>query len=83
MSHANSKMPAGGFRSIKTKMSLIMAAILFVCMAGLVAFFLVDNLKRSIDAEQQRLASMASVYRAVLSEPVASNDKSATRDVLR
>jgi signal transduction histidine kinase/DNA-binding response OmpR family regulator len=71
------------FRSINTKMSLIMAAILFVCMAGMVAFFLIDNLKRSVEAERQRLISMGSVYRAVLSEPVSRSDKTATREVLR
>jgi signal transduction histidine kinase/CheY-like chemotaxis protein len=83
MTHANTTKPIGRFRSINTKMSLIMAAILFVCMAGMVVFFLVDNLQRSVEAEQQRLNSLGSVYRAVLSDPVVNNDKAATRDVLR
>ena len=83
MMHAKTDKPAGRFRSINTRMSLIMAAILFVCMTGMVVFFLIDNLKRSVEAEQQRLTSLGSVYRAVLSEPVANSDKTATRDVLR
>jgi signal transduction histidine kinase/CheY-like chemotaxis protein len=83
MTQANTIKPVGRFRSINTKMSLIMAAILFVCVAGMVVFFLIDNLRRSVAAEEQRLNSLGSVYRAVLSEPVSNSDKAVTRDVLR
>jgi signal transduction histidine kinase/DNA-binding response OmpR family regulator len=83
MKHAQKTHAVAPFRSINTKMSLIMAAILFVCMTAMVIFFLIDNLKRSVDAEQQRLMSMGSIYRSVLSEPVSRNDKAATREVLR
>ncbi len=83
MNSAVAKKTLGRFRSINAKMSLILAAILFVCMTGIVVFFLIGNLERSVGAEQQRLASLGSIYRSVLSEPVFNQDKAATRAVLR
>jgi signal transduction histidine kinase/DNA-binding response OmpR family regulator len=48
-----------------------------------VAVFLVQNFKYSLAAEEARLQSVASIFGAVLSDPLSSGNQSASRNVLR
>ena len=70
-------------RSLSTKMSLIAASTMFVCTMTTVGVFLVGNFRQSVEAEQARLQSIASVFGAVLSKPVAAGDESEARNALR
>lgn len=64
-------------------MSLIAASTMFVCTMTTVGVFLVGNFRQSVEAEQSRLQSIASVFSAVLSKPVADADAVAARNALR
>ena len=73
----------GVTRSISTKMSLIAASTMFLCTMTTVGVFLVGNFRQSVEAEQARLQSIASIFSAVLSKPVAAGDEVAARNALR
>ncbi len=73
----------GVTRSISTKMSLIAASTMFLCTMTTVGVFLIGNFRQSVDAEHARLQSIASIFSAVLSEPVAAHDEAAARNALR
>ncbi len=70
-------------RSIGTKMSLIVAATVFICTVTTAMVFLVENFRQSVKAEETRLESVASIFCAVLSGPVAIRDQPSTRNALR
>ena len=70
-------------RTLGTKMSFIMATIVFVCTFSVALYVLSSNLKREIQAEEQRLQSISGVFRAVLSDPVATRDSAGARVALR
>jgi signal transduction histidine kinase/DNA-binding NarL/FixJ family response regulator len=73
----------GMTRSLSTKMSLIAALTMFLCTMTSVGVFLVGNFRQSVEAEQARLQSVASIFGAVLSKPVAAGDADGARDALR
>ena len=64
-------------------MTLIAAATMFACTMVTVGVFLVQNFKHSLAAEQARLQSVASIFGAVLSEPLDKGDQPGARNVLR
>ena len=70
-------------RSIGTKMSLIVAATVFTCTMATALVFLVENFRQSVKAEEMRLQSVASIFCAVLSGPVADNNPVEARKALR
>ncbi len=64
-------------------MSLIAASTMFLCTMTTVGVFLIGNFRQSVEAEQARLQSVASIFGAVLSKPVAAGDANAARNALR
>ena len=64
-------------------MSLIMATVVFVCTMSVVLSVISSNLRQAVVAEHQRLQSLSSIFRAVLSDPVAQQDEAGAREALR
>ncbi len=69
--------------SIRARMSLMMAAMVFACTMLTVLAFLFADFRQSMDAERMRLENTASVFAAAVSGPAARSDAAKVRDALR
>ncbi|MEM1105018.1 MAG: ATP-binding protein [Pseudomonadota bacterium] len=83
MAHGRIASTAFGLRSLRVRLSLMVAGIVVCAVMATAVFSAARAFQSDVDMRRDLLTGIASAYAAALSDPVASEDRPATREVLR